>query len=192
MKLINLPIKFFIGIILLTIIFCNNSENKNSITVTLTTNLQEKNNLNHGIFLTEKLFKSKLANKNLSKKSMTVTKTNILTKEKEKEKGKSKINLTKNKTTKLNNQSNNPISFTGPILHKSWIKYIKFSGKLGLKKNLPTSFNENEQFFQQMKYFPKANLESKKDNLYEYIRDKQYFFLYLFENVISINSSLQV
>jgi hypothetical protein len=50
MKLFTLSIKFFIAIILLANVLCNNAENKNSLKEKSLANSEEKNNLNHGKF----------------------------------------------------------------------------------------------------------------------------------------------
>jgi hypothetical protein len=77
---------------------------------------------------------------------------------------------------------------SGPILQKGWIKFFKFSTRYGTV--LPNSFTINTQFYEQKKYFPNADLKKKVDGVYEFIRDNKFFFLHLFENKLSINSSL--
>lgn len=213
MKLVNLSIKICIGIILCTIVLSNSSENQNEISSTSSSSSASELNLNHGIFLNDKLFKyknakkalSKSKNKNLAKNKNTST---LNMKGKSANTNLSKTNLKKTPGNNNNKASNNAASqsahaanqnnpgktkqIEGPILHKGWIKYFKYSGKEGNGTKHPDSFKENRQFFEQPKYFPNANLKQKKDGQYEFIRDANFFFLHLFENNLSINSSLHV
>ena len=75
-------------------------------------------------------------------------------------------------------------------MQKGWIKYFRFSGKNGSSVKHPDSFKENKQFYEQAKFFPNATLKEKKDGFFEFIRDPHFFFLHLFEQIITLNSSL--
>jgi len=260
MKLNTFPTKIFIGIILFAFVLSNNTENETISAVTNTANSQDKSNLNHGIFLKEKMFKSKAAKKNalknkkitsnLSSKTSsgnnltkskstfgtnskstfgTNSKSTVATKSKSTvgtnlkstvgTNSKSTVGTNSKSTVGTNSKSTvatnlkstlgtslksktstnvvgrndeKPWELEGPILQQSWIKYFKYTVKDGNKNILPSNFKENEQFFEQAKYFPNANLEEKKNGIYKYNRDSKFFILYLFENLISINSSLYV
>ena len=178
MKLVNLSIKIFIGIILCTIVFSLNSENKSANTASVAT----ESNLNHGIFLNDKLFKYKNAKKSLSK-----TKT----------KNAEEAKLTVKKQTpapapKTTAPAKAPLVINGPILQKGWIKYFRFSGKGGSSVKHPDSFKENKQFYEQSKFHPNVTLQEKQNGIFEFIRDPHFFFLHLFEHIIALNSSLHV
>merc|ERR1712032_295563 len=184
MKLVNLSIKFFIGIILFTTVFSSNSENTSAVTVSSS----NESNLNHGIFLNNKIFKSKSAKNALSKsKSKNAVSANITVK-----KVTPTTKTTAPKTSNNQSSGNNakPQVINGPILQRGWVKYFKFSGKGGSGVKHPDSFKENKQFYEQYKFFPNANLKEKKDGIFKFIRDPNYFFLHLFEQIITINSSL--
>jgi hypothetical protein len=188
MKLVNLSIKILVGIILFTFIISLSSENKSTITST------SESNLSHGIFLNDKLFKYKNLKKNQGKIKSTA-KLSSLSRNKNPTQT-ATPNPTSNQpsapSSKLGNQSTTKNTDSGLILHKGWIKYFKYYGKNGVSTKYPNSFKENKQFFEQSKYFPNADLKAKKDGIYEYISDPNYFFLDLFENSVTINSSLQV
>ena len=175
MKLVNLSIKIFIGIILCTIVFSLNSENKSANTASVAT----ESNLNHGIFLNDKLFKYKNAKKSLSK-----------TKSKNAEEA--KLTVKKQTPPAPKTTTAKPVVVNGPILQKGWIKYFKFSGKGGSSVKHPDSFKENKQFYEQSKFFTNATLKEKNNGIFEFIRDPHFFFLHLFEHIITLNSSLHV
>lgn len=192
MKLVILP-KIFIAIILLTFVLSNNTENKGTSSNSLESKEKNELNLNHGIFLNQKLFKSKAATakKATIKKSKAKNKTS---KSNLSSANKSKNNpsSTSGSNTPQNNKNNSnskSMDLSGPILNQGWIKYFKYSGKNGQKMNV-SGFKENEQFYEQRKFFPNVDLKEKKNGNFEYIRDKEYFFFSLFESVLSINSSL--
>lgn len=202
MKLVNLSIKIFVGIVLISFIVASNTENKNELTST--TSSESENNLNHGIFLNDKLFKYKNAKKaSLSKSKLNTAKaknqiakktttTSTTKNAKVANSNTATVKSTSTANTKSNNNPNSHHVMDGAILHKGWIKYIKFSVKNGNESNHPTIFKENRQFTEQPKYFPNANLQSKKNGIYEFIRDPNYFLLFVFENHVNIVSSLQV
>jgi hypothetical protein len=204
MKLVNLTIKVLIGIILLTFIISLSSENKSKITSTLTSTSTitstSQSNLNHGIFLNDKVFKYKNLKKNLGmikSKSSSGTGSRDPTQ-----------TATPNASVNANpNNSPNPTSTqssaegnkdanmnkdSGSILHQGWVKYFKYYAKNGNAISYPDSFRENKQYYEQSKYFPNADLKAKKNGIYEHISDPKYFFLHLFENLVTINSSLYV
>lgn len=195
MKLVNLSLKIFIGIILVTLVFSFNTENKSAVSASVSSSSSSESNLNHGIFLRKYkkvVSKSKTTNTNLNK-NQNRAKTSVATNKFAKKVNNTPVNntpSTPNQPTGGNNQKT--IKIDGPILHKGWIKYYKIFGKSGLELKHPDFFKENSQFFEQPKYFPNADLNSKRDGIYQFIRDKNYFFLHLFENMISINSSLNV
>lgn len=178
MKLVNLSIKILVGIILLTFIISSSSENKSKITSTST--VATESNLNHGIFLNDKVFKYKNLKKNLnrirSKSEPAAAPIAPAT-----------PSAPSDPTSTGGNQSAKKQE-SGPILERGWIKYFRYKGKNGI----PKEFKVNNQFYEQSKYFPNANLKAKKDGMNQYISDKNYFFFFLFENSFTINSSLLV
>jgi len=209
MKLVIFPIKIFIGIILLTCVITFSTENKSksAITSTAASSSSSESNMNHGIFLNARLFKNKNLKKNLSKsksKTASTNKNTVANKAATTTAAKTKSSTTlknpnpnppkkpENAQSNVANNKQKTHVFEGPILHKGWIKFFKYSAKNGVDAKHPNSFKENRQFFEQAKHFPNADLKTKKDGFFEFIRDNHYFFLSLFENLIAINSSLYV
>lgn len=208
MKLVNLSIKVFIGFALFTMIFTfsTSTENKSNLkssvsakasatvsaTSTATVSSESEMNLNHGIFLNDRLFKYKNAKKNLSKTKSRSLNKNPPQNQNQAKKSTNQNNNQNNQGKPNGNSNGKTKTFEGPILHKSWIKYFKYSGKVGMESSHPNSFKINRQFYEQPKYFPNADLKTKKDGFYEYIRDPKYFFLHLFENMVGITSSRHV
>ena len=209
MKLVIFPIKIFIGIILLTCVITFSTENKSksAITSTAASSSSSESNMNHGIFLNARLFKNKNLKKNLSKsksKTASTNKNTVANKAATTTAAKTKSSTTlknpnpnppkkpENAPSNVANNKQKTHVFEGPILHKGWIKFFKYSAKNGVDAKHPNSFKENRQFFEQAKHFPNADLKTKKDGFFEFIRDNHYFFLSLFENLIAINSSLYV
>ena len=196
MKLVNLSIKIFISIILVTFIVASTTENSAEMTSTVSS----ESELNHGIFLNNKVFKYKNA------KKAVLTKTKAKTAAVAKNQVANKVAVKKAATTTSTNtnkvantaavkkqtptyNSEKTINSDGPILHKCWVQYFKYA-EVGGKKNL--GFKENLQFYEQPKFFPNADLNTKKDGLWEYIRTKNSFFLHLFESMVSFTSSRHV
>lgn len=81
----------------------------------------------------------------------------------------------------------------GPILLEMWVKYFKYSDLDVMKSNTPKSFYKNNEFYNQLKYFPGASLQQKEtDGSYTFIRDKGYFYGVLFTNTLNFITSRQV
>jgi hypothetical protein len=77
--------------------------------------------------------------------------------------------------------------FKSPILAELWVKYFKYTNsELNIKS--PKNFFVNIGYYQQSRLFPNADV-TKGD---EFIRDKNYFYLSIFENSFVFNSSKKV
>ena len=78
---------------------------------------------------------------------------------------------------------------TGPVYWTGWVKYINYDKLYGA----PASFFKNNEYFEQMKLFPKASMnETSPDILkdtYTYIRGANYFYGMLFKDNINFLSS---
>lgn len=197
MKLVNFSIKIFIGLLLLiSVAVCFKTEN------TFSSESRSETALNHGIFMKDKVFKYK-GKKAVSKsKSFSTKKASSNSKNRLEQSplpsataptpaaasaAAGSASSSSNSSSSGSNKSAQP---SGPILHKGWIKFFKFSTRYGTV--LPNSFSINTQFYEQLKYFPNADLKKKVDGVFEFIRDNKFFFLHLFENKLTINSSLHV
>lgn len=81
------------------------------------------------------------------------------------------------------------------ILYTTWAKFFKYLQITAEQKN-PSSFFKNNQFAQQVRLFPNANLkEVSSDGTTEldvYIPDNTSFYIKLFTNTINFISSRQV
>lgn len=194
MKLVNLSIKLFVGIVLVTFIVASSTENSSEMTSTVSS----ESELNHGIFLNDKLFKYKNTKKAALTKSKAkttaVTKSQATTAKKATTSNKvaakkdivSGTDQTKNLKTHMSEKT---IKEDGPILQKCWMKYFKNTID---KQNKNVSFIENRQFFEQPKYYPNYNRDAKLNGEWEFIRDKHFFRIHLFENMISVTTSRHV
>lgn len=176
MKLFNLVTKLVATVIIGNIIFTLCSENTNTIQLANKNKLTEKSNLNSGIFLREKVFKYK----NVKKAAAHGSNSNH--------------NTAAIKSTAKTNTNNRvrDIETNGPILHQGWVKYFKYSdGQVNAP--LPKGFETNPEFDEQKKNHRDEDYSQRNtDGTFNYIRDKNYFYLNLFENVVTINSSREV
>jgi len=181
MKLFNLLIKTIISILILASIFINCFENTNTIQLQNKNTATEKSKLNSEIFLTEKVFKYKNVKK--AKTENTFTSNKAISNLKTSSKIKTENSLKKKALD---------IEATGTVLYEGWIKYFKYSEGV-INSPLPKGFAINPEFQQQGKNFPNVDFKQKNsDGSYDYIRDETYFYLHLFQNILTINSSKMV
>lgn len=176
MKLINLVTKLIASVILGNIIFAMCSENTNTIQITNQNTFSEKAKVNSEIFLREKVFKYKNVKKASTHNQNTIQ-NRAAVKSTEKTKNKNRVK---------------DIETNGPILHQGWVKYFKYSDG-AINVPLPKGFEINTEFEEQKKYHRDENYSQKNlDGTYDLIRDKNYFYLNLFQNIVTINSSREV
>jgi len=136
----------------------------------------EKANLNSEIFLREKVFKYKNVKKTSAHNSNTNQNTSAI-----------KSSIKTNAKTRVKE-----IKIKGAILHKGWVKYFKYSDG-AINAPLPKGFEINPEFDDQKKSHRDEDFKQKNlDGTFDLIRDKNYFYLHLFENVVTINSSREV
>jgi len=90
------------------------------------------------------------------------------------------------------------LSKSGPILMHSWVKYFKYSDdftddkKLQLRISAPSpkKFFVNSDFKEQMKYFPGQDYSQiDKDGENRFVKDKEFFYLVLYKNLVTIFST---
>ena len=67
---------------------------------------------------------------------------------------------------------------------KGWVKYFKIR-----KGEKPKSFYKNFYFFKQNKEYPKLDLNSKTEDIYDFIRDDNFFYLALVKDYIIISNT---
>lgn len=178
MKLFNLITKLVASVIIGNIIFamCSENTNTNHLANKNTSTEKTKANLNSGIFLTEKVFKYK----NVKKAAAHNSNQNQNT-------ARTKSTVKSNTFNRVSDEEIN-----GPILHKGWVKYFKYSDG-AINAPLPKGFEINPEFDEQKKYHRDEDYkQSNLDGTFDLIRDKNYFYLHLFENVVTINSSREV
>jgi hypothetical protein len=176
MKLFNLVTKLIASVIIGNIIFAMCSENTNTIQSAIKNTFLEKANLNSEIFLREKVFKYKNVKKASAHNSNTNQYTSAI-------KSSSKTNA----KTRIKE-----IKIKGAILYKGWVKYFKYSDG-AINAPLPKGFEINPEFDEQKKSHRDEDFKQKNlDGTFDLIRDKNYFYLHLFENVVTINSSREV
>ena len=188
MKLFTISIKILLGMMLGSMILVMCAENTNTANLSNKNKIKEKLHVNSGIFLTEKAFKYKnLKKTNLKSTYTSRANANLTTKNSAQAKKKTETNAQHSIKNKALNAE-----ITGPVLHQGWIKYFKYSDGV-INAPLPKGFDINPEFADQKKYFPHEKYtEKNNDGTYDFIRDKNYFYLHLFENLIAINSSKKV
>ena len=76
----------------------------------------------------------------------------------------------------------------GPVHFQGWIKYFKFDSDES-QSTRPTNFFKNNEFYQQSRKFPDANLDDKEEGEYKYIRNEMYFYGVLNYDSINILTS---
>ena len=76
----------------------------------------------------------------------------------------------------------------GPVHMTSWVKYFKFASD-EFQGNRPRTFFKNNEFYQQSRKFPNANLNEKANGEYKYIRNESFFYLMAFYDRINILTS---
>ena len=206
MKLLNYGKKLFILLFLLNlligIIYCfedkltTHSENKNlalSNAKNKNKNSNNKYSLNGGIYVSEKFFKKK---KDIPI-AVSPTASNSKNSINDVFKSNSELARGSNLGDILGMNRNNPISSDanigdGPIYIEMWAKYFKYTDD-DLNIQTPKHFFQNNEFFNQMKMFPNADLkETDHDGQSTYIRDKTYFYILLFSRSLNFVTSRQI
>lgn len=106
-------------------------------------------------------------------------------------------NTAVNSNSPAGGQDPNSPGFQPPILFSAWIKYFKYpETALTQGQTAPTSFFRNNQFFQQARLFPGADLTAKSfdgtSTLNDFIQDETSFYIKVFKNTINFISSRKV
>ncbi len=186
MKLFNFITKLVASVIIGNVIFAVCSENTNTNQLTNKNTSLEKAKINSKIFLVAKDLKyPSNKKKKLSKKKANFLQNTEAIKKVQTEK-------TAEKTAENTKQGNGDVETKGPILHHGWIKYFKYSDG-AINAPLPKGFEYNREFDEQKKYHRDEDYKQRNvDGTYSYIRDRNYFYLHLFENVVTIISSREV
>lgn len=188
MKLFTNTSKILLLVVLGNIILALCSENTNTNLLTNQNMSTEKIGLNSGIFLTEKAFKYKT--KKSKDQSLYTTSLNANFKNRN-EKSSTEAQAHSLNTNSLKNE-NKGFQLTEAILHQGWIKYFKYSDG-AINKPLPKGFVVNQEYSEQKKKYPKYDYNKlNTDGTYDFLRDENYFYLYLFAKTVTIVSSKQV
>lgn len=155
------------------------SKNKNKVET------QEKLNVKEKIFVSQKFLKKKLI-KNKQNESPEISST-ILSSDSELAK---KTNLMSVVGLESNTDSDLNLG-KGPIYLQGWVKIFKYSDS-ELLSETPKHFFRNNEYFEQMKLYPHADLKMKEENMNVYIKDPTYFFVVVFNKNINFLSSRQI
>jgi len=78
-------------------------------------------------------------------------------------------------------------TYKSPILAELWVKYFKYTNAQ-LNVKTPKTFFVNSGYYQQSRLYPNVDYNKGKD----FIRDKNYFYLSVFEKSLVLNSSKMV
>ena len=198
MKLLKFTKILIIMIFTSNLLFSYCSENSNANN-NLNQNFSQEN-LKDGIYLNEKMEKhrkarlafeytSKNHNSNLNK---AANRKNVLSNQENPllQGGFSPDTIQKNQA--VNPQKNVELQKSGPIVHEGWVKYFKFTNE-ALTDLTPKEFIKNPAFYEQRKFYPKADFSKANTNgVHEFIRNENYFYLSIFPGYLVFNQSKKV
>lgn len=198
MKLFKMT-KFLIFVIFFSnLLFSGCSENSNLNNNSNQISSQENSKLNGGIYLNENMEKHRKSR--LSAESSSKNRN-------------SNLNKSTNRKNALPNQENpveeepspalfqrsQPVSEkpvdlpkSGPYVYEGWVKYFKYTNE-ALTIFTPKEFIKNPAFYEQRKFFPKADFTKPNSaGVYDYIRNQNYFYLTFFPGYFVFNQSKKV
>jgi len=183
MKLFNNFLKFLVSIFIVNFISVMCFENTNTALMNNKNTFTENSKLNGGIFMTERVFKYKNVKKARAENRHNTRYTSNI-------QNNNGLNLNSGiKTQTTLNKKAKMIDGNQPILFRAWIKYFKYSDGI-INTPVPKGFNFNPEFYEQKKYYPNDDYQKRnKEGQYDFIRDKNYFYLTLFQKALVFNSN---